>query len=204
MGGWGGRVGRRGQVLLRQPQMQRHKDVKHRAGSGTHTQEGLLGCGQGVGCCTGDKAESVSRSRPGAPCGLCPPPKTILCAPHLFRPNLIFTKWLQALTSSQVLGLSPGCEETRSGSTGLPWPFREGQPPWQAQPSSAQPSPALLEPQRPLVGWACAAPHVLRTQGFPGLVGQLWGWATRTLPSQKRGVPLGGVSVLSHAGKVQT
>lgn len=130
--------------------MQRHKDVKYRAGSGTYTQEGLLGCGQGVGCCTGDKAESVSRSQLGAPCGLCPPPKTIRCAPHLFRPNLIFTKWLQALTSSQVLGLSPGCEETRSGPTGLPWPFRERQHP---------PSPP--PPHRPSPVGASAAPSGL-------------------------------------------
>lgn len=129
------------------------------------------------------------RTGPGLerPVGCALPLKTSampLAAFHLFRPNLIFTKWLQALTSSQVLGLSPGCEETRCHLTGLPWSCRECQLP-------SKPSPALLEPQQPLVGQASAATNVLQST----LVGRHWGWASPTLPgarwrAQKRECPL--------------
>lgn len=113
------------------------------------------------------------RTGPGLerPVGCALPLKTSampLAAFHLFRPNLIFTKWLQALTSSQVLGLSPGCEETRSRLTGLPWCCRECQLP-------SKPSPALLEPQRPLVGQASAATNVLQSTSLPWPGGQALG-----------------------------
>lgn len=87
---------------------------------------------------------AVNRPRPGVPCGLYSPQKTPAVSPaasHLFRANLIFTKWLQALTSYQVLGLSPGSEETRSHPTVLSWLCKEGHS------FLGKPSPALLGPQ---------------------------------------------------------
>lgn len=118
------------------------------------------------GCSTWRQTWSMSRYKPGAPCSLRPPPQTISCASsasHLLRPNLIFTKWLQALTSSQVLGLSPGCKETRSGPAG-----RASSLP--AQPSAAEASAAPSGP-------GLCSPQVLGTQSFPGLVGRPWRWA---------------------------